>query len=320
MRDAFANELVRMAEEDSRVVMLSGDIGNKLFDNFKSKFPDRFYNCGVAEANMMSMAAGMALSGLRPIAYTITPFITTRCIEQIRIDVCYHKAPVIIVGVGAGLSYAAYGATHQSCEDIAMLRSFPEMTVVCPGDAMEVRSLIWEALKLNGPVYIRMGKKGEPKVHSEPPKLSIGKGLNLRAGTDLCIVTTGNMLPVSLEAAEKLAAEGVSVQVENMHTVKPIDTELLKELFSRFPLVVTIEEHSRIGGLGSCVAEWLADNSPVKARLMRLGTGDYFLHETASQEYARERFGLSGEQVARSISTALSNIQAGTSFNDLLSR
>ena len=138
MRNAFADELLTVAERDPRVVFLSGDIGNRLFDKFKAKYPDRFYNCGVAEQNMMGMAAGLAMCGLRPICYTITPFTTTRCLEQIRVDVCYHHVPVIIAGVGAGLCYAELGATHHACEDIAFLRMLPTMSVVCPGDPVEV--------------------------------------------------------------------------------------------------------------------------------------------------------------------------------------
>src|SRR2546430_5284860 len=164
MRNAFATEITSLASEDERLVLLSGDIGNKLFDGYKEKFPERFFNCGVAEANMMGMAAGMALSGMRPITYTITPFTTTRCFEQIRVDVCYHNVPVIIVGVGGGLSYASLGATHHSCEDIALLRMLPNMTVICPGDAIEVRGALRAALRHDGPVYIRLGKKGEPIV------------------------------------------------------------------------------------------------------------------------------------------------------------
>src|SRR5262245_50146263 len=167
MRNAFADELTKLGRADDRVVMLSGDIGNRLFDKFKDACPDRFYNCGVAEANMMGVAAGMALSGLRPVAYTITPFITTRCLEQIRVDVCYHNVPVTIVAVGAGMAYASLGPTHHACEDISLLRSLPNMKVVCPADAHEVRAAMRAAMHQDGPVYIRLGKKGEPNVHAQ---------------------------------------------------------------------------------------------------------------------------------------------------------
>lgn len=202
MRNAFAAEVTALAAADERVVLLSGDIGNRLFDRFKEQHPERFFNCGVAEANMMSVAAGLALSGLRPVTYTITPFTTTRCLEQIRVDVGYHHAPVTIVGVGGGLSYASLGATHHSCEDIAFLRAIPGMTVLCPGDAMEVRWAMRAALGQDGPVYIRLGKKGEPVIHEAVPSIAIGEALPVRAGDDVCLIVTGNLLPVALEAAE----------------------------------------------------------------------------------------------------------------------
>src|ERR1700759_3535329 len=168
MRNAFADEVLRLGQEDERIVLLSGDIGNRMFDKFKDLCPGRFINCGIAEANMMGVAAGMAMNGLRPIAYTITPFVTTRCLEQIRTDVCYHEAPVTIVAVGAGLAYSGLGPTHHACEDISFLRSIPNMVVICPGDAFEVRAALRASMRQNRPVYIRMGKKGETVVHAGP--------------------------------------------------------------------------------------------------------------------------------------------------------
>src|SRR5438552_5228383 len=159
MRNAFADEVTKLAQGDSRLVLLSGDIGNRLFDKFKAHCPSRFYNCGVAEANMVGVAAGMAMSGLRPVCYTITPFITYRCMEQIRIDVCYHHVPVVIVGTGSGLSYASLGSTHHSCEEMGMLRLLPGLSVVAPADEVEVRGALEAALASKDPCYIRIGKK-----------------------------------------------------------------------------------------------------------------------------------------------------------------
>ena len=173
MRNAFAKELVKLASFDQRIILLSGDIGNRLFDTFKEKFKKRFYNCGIAEANMMSLASGLAMCNLRPITYTITPFNTTRCLEQIRNDVCYHNVPVIIVGIGAGLSYSRLGGSHHACEDISFLRTIPNMKVICPADALELRALLREALKEMGPVYLRIGKKGEELVYNKIPKVKM---------------------------------------------------------------------------------------------------------------------------------------------------
>jgi transketolase C-terminal domain/subunit len=202
--------MTNMASEDKRIVLLSGDIGNRLFDDYKGHAPDRFVNCGIAEANMIGVASGMAMCGLRPIAYTITPFITARCYEQIKVDVCYHNLPVIIVGVGGGLSYAELLSTHHSCDDIALLRILPNMTVICPSDSHEVRAALRAAVAHGGPVYIRLGKKNEPLIHDSQPEFTIGKGIVIREGTDVCMLSTGNLMPLALETAAMFGDDGIS--------------------------------------------------------------------------------------------------------------
>lgn len=303
MRNAFARQLVEVAAADDRIVLLSGDIGNRLFDPFKQRFPTRFFNCGVAEANMMGMAAGLAMCGLRPIVYTITPFVTTRCLEQIRVDVCYHRQPVVIVGVGGGLSYASLGATHHSCEDIALLRALPEMCVVCPADRTETALALSAAVACDGPVYLRLGKKNEPDVHASPPNFEIGKALPLRSGKDVALLAAGNITPVAIAAAERLRGEQHESAVYSFHTVKPLDTTLLEQLFSSCRVVATVEEHSVMGGLGGAVAEWYADRDPsaAPARLVRIGTPDRFLHATGDQAFARTQCGLTEEAIAARI-------------------
>jgi transketolase len=301
MRNAFAAELLELASADGRVVMLSGDIGNRLFDTYRDRFPDRFYNCGVAEANMMGVAAGLALTGLRPIVYTITPFVTTRCYEQIRVDVCYHEAPVIIVGVGAGLSYASLGPTHHSCEDIACLRALPDMAVVCPADPVETSLSLRAALRRPLPTYIRLGKKGEPAVHQAVPDFEIGRAITICHGTEVCLLATGTILPEVLEAAGRLEQNGISAQVVSFHTVKPLDDEYLACVMRDFSVVAVIEEHSLLGGFGSAVAEWLADRPPQRARLLRFGTPDRFLHSSGEQEHHRKACGLSAERISERI-------------------
>jgi transketolase len=299
MRNAFAAELTALAAEDQRVVLLSGDIGNRLFNKYKECFGERFFNCGVAEANMTGVAAGMALCGLRPITYTITPFNTTRCLEQIKIDICYHNLPVVIVGVGSGLSYAGLGATHHSCEDIAFLRALPNMTVVCPGDVWEVRLALRGAISHGGPVYIRLGKKNEPVIHEQAPDFALGKAIPIRPGKDICLLSTGNMLPIAMQAAGEIDNRGASAAVVSFHTIKPLDEDLLAALFSKFKVVATIEEHSLLGGFGSSVAEWLVDQAPQPARLCRIGIEDQFLHEAGGQDYARQLCGLTPANIAR---------------------
>ena len=307
MRNAFADELTKLGDEDHRVVMLSGDIGNRLFDTFKDKHQNRFFNCGVAEANMTGLAAGLAMNGLRPVTYTITPFVTTRCLEQIRTDICYHDLPVTIVAVGAGLAYAGLGPSHHACEDIAFLRALPNMIVICPGDAWEVRAALRAAMKQDKPVYIRMGKKGEPKVHQGPVEnFAIGKAIPIVEGTQICILSTGNMLPEAIEAGRLLEKTGKSVRVVSFHTVKPLDSDCLTETLGRFELVVTVEEHSLIGGFGSAVVEWAVDNGFDTRKVLRIGTPDKFFKESGEQEHARKQLGLSADQIAGRIVSHLS--------------
>lgn len=304
MRNAFVEELGRLGDLDPRVVLLSGDIGNRLFDKFKAAHPLRFLNCGVAEQNMMGVAAGMAMSGLRPIAYTITPFVTTRCLEQIRTDVAYHDAPVTIVGVGAGLAYAGLGPTHHSCEDIAFLRAIPNMIVLAPADSFELKACMRAILAQDRPAYIRIGKKGEPKVHSDVPKdFVLGHALTIREGESVCLMSTGNMLPETLHAADLLADRGITAEVLSFHTIKPLDAERLTQVFARFRTVVTIEEHSVIGGFGSAVAEWLVDNRISVNEFLRIGTPDAFYKLAGEQEYARGCLGLSAEHIVDRVLT-----------------
>src|SRR5271170_6206786 len=285
MRNAFASEIAALAHKDERVVLLMGDIGNRLFNEFRAAHPRRFFNCGVAEANMTSMAAGMASCGLRPFTYTITPFATTRCLEKIRVDICYHHLPVVVVGVGAGLSYAALGATHHACEDIAFLRALPGMIVVCPADPVEVRLAMRAVLAQDQPAYVRMGKKGEPVIHKTEPKFVLGKALVLQPGKDVCLLAAGTVVPLALETAQQLAKQGITAEVVSFHTIKPLDRDYLRAAFDRFRIVATMEEHSLIGGFGGAVAEWLVDLPQTPpGKLLRFGCADHFLHEAGDQE------------------------------------
>jgi transketolase len=301
MRNAFADEILKLALADERIVVLSGDIGNRLFDKFKAAMPTRFYNCGVAEANMISLAAGLASSGLRPVCYTITPFVTTRCLEQIKLDVCYHSMPVTIVGTGSGLSYAALGSTHHSFEDLAIMRSLPGMNVLAPADAPELRSAMRWAFAQNQPAYLRIGKKGEPVI-TEEAAFTVGRWQCLRTGSSATLLACGTILSEVLAAADLLAKDNIQAAVWNCASVKPLDLEALAH-FSSSP-VFSIEEHSVLGGLGSAVAEFLSarKNPP---RLIRLGIPDEFLHDCGEQEEARVYCGLDAASLARRIAAEI---------------
>ncbi len=292
MRNAFAKLVTQIARIDRRVVLLTGDIGNKLFDDFRAAFPSRFYNCGIAEANMVSMAAGMAMCGLRPVVYTIAPFVTARCLEQIRVDLCYHEQPVILVGVGSGLCYAELGATHQACEDIAMLRSLPGMSVVCPADCPELAALLPQAFQRSLPCYFRLGKKGEESIHLSATTIDWNRAIVLREGADVALVGAGVVMPVVLDAAAMLSARGLRVAVLSVPVVKPLDTQTLDLYLHKCRVVVTVEEHSMIGGLGSAVAEWVVDRGGVPSRILRMGVPDRYIHTVVNQEEMRRSSGL----------------------------
>jgi transketolase len=281
-----------LADQNPNLVLLAGDIGNRMFDAFKEKHPTRFYNCGVAEAGMTGIAAGLAASGLQPVTYTITPFNTLRCLEQIRDDVCDPNLPVILVGTGAGLSYASLGATHHSMDDIAALRILPNMHVICPGDPVEVELAVAAALELKRPTYIRIGKKGEPVVHAQPPSFQVGRGITLQQGDDIALVSVGNVLPLALDCAQVLTDKGFSTGVVSLHTVKPLDVPLLIELFSRYRRIAVLEEHGLAGGAGSAILEWGCSQG-VDLRKLRCFAGpDRFLSACGNQHQARAAIGL----------------------------
>jgi transketolase len=305
MRNAFADEITKIAETDPKLVLLSGDIGNRLFDKLRGKFPERFMNCGVAEANMMGVGAGMALSGLHPIIYTITPFTTTRCLEQIRVDVAYHNAPVVIVGTGAGLSYASLGPTHHSLEDFAIFRAIPNLQILAPYDAPSLRVLLRDVIGSGKPTYIRIGKKGEKDIVSADTAVPVGKSVTIREGSDVCIIAVGTVAPEAIAAADALKEKGVSVRVELVHTVKPFDTALIDSIAKKFKLVVTVEEHSKIGGYGEQVAVRFAEKR-LDTQIVCLGTPDEFMHKVGSQSYARAHFGIDAASIAAAVSNTLS--------------
>lgn len=306
MRNAFAEVVTEIADENQSLIMLAGDIGNRLFNNFKEKHPHRFYNCGVAEAGMTGIAAGLASCGLQPITYTITPFNTLRCLEQIRLDVCYPDLPVIIVGTGSGLSYASLGATHHSMEDICVMRSLPNMHVICPADTVEVKLALTEALLLKRPTYIRLGKKGEPVVHKKTPTFQIGKGITISDGDEIALLGVGNMLSVAMETANLLKEKGLSVRVISMHTVKPLDEELLHELFTNYLTIALIEEHGLAGGAGSAVLEWGSARKMDLRKLHCFGGLDKFLTSCGNQQQARDEIGLNSLSISKNILEFLS--------------
>lgn len=301
MRNEFAKTITELSKKKRDLVLLAGDIGNKLFDNFKRDNPNRFYNCGVAEANMTGVASGLASSGLRPITYTITPFNTARCFEQLKIDICYPNLPVIIVGTGSGLSYASLGATHHSMEDISILKTLPNLQIICPADRKEVREALIQAYESKKPTYIRLGKKGEPNIHKLKPKFEIGKSIILKKGADVALLGVGNALSIASECEQFLKRDKISSDLISFHTPKPIDKKLLKKLYKLNKLIVVIEEHNLLGGVGSSILEWANLNNHDTKKILRFGGPDKFLTGCGNQKEARFKIGLSVKNICKKI-------------------
>jgi transketolase len=279
-RDAYGEALARLGEENSNIVVLDADLsGSTKTSLFAKKFPERFFNMGIAEANMIGTAAGLAAAGKIPFASTFAIFAVGRAWEQVRQSVAYPKANVKIVATHSGVTVGEDGGSHQSVEDIAIMRAVPNMTVIVPADGIETALAIQAVADFNGPVYVRLGRNKVQTIFDDSYKFSIGKGVQLRGGTDLTFIGTGLMTAQALLAAEILQAEGVSARVIHIATIKPLDEELILAAARETGAIVTAEEHSIIGGLGGAVAELLSEKCPVK--LKRVGIKD--------------RFGLSGK-------------------------
>jgi len=311
VRTAFIETLCELAAKDERIWLLTGDLGFSVLERFSDRFPDRFVNAGVAEQNMTSVAAGLAQCGKIVFTYSIANFPTLRCLEQIRNDVCFHNANVKVTAVGGGLTYGTLGYTHHSVEDLAVLRSLPNMTVVAPGDPVESRLATQAIVAHSGPCYLRLGADPlgekalqEPIVHKADPAFVLGRAIPVREGKQLTLMSTGGMLKTVVEAAEELAGDGIEAAVLSLHTVKPIDQEAILAAADKTRLIMTVEEHSLVGGLGSAVAEVLA-----KARLGRVAFCSLGLEEgpmrKGSQQHLREQAGLTPESIAASARTLL---------------
>lgn len=297
MRAAFVRTLVESARADERIFLLVGDVGYSLVEPFAQEFPKRFVNIGIAEQNMTGIATGLALTGKIVFTYSLANFPTLRCVEQIRNDVCYHNANVKIVASGGGLSYGALGATHHVTEDMAIMRALPNMTVVAPGDPVE-SALATQAMgEWSGPCYLRLVKTGDPVVHRTTPNFQIGKAITVRDGSDITLIVTGGITYNTVQAAEQLAKQGIHARVLSMHTLKPLDKEAVLTAARETHAIMTIEEHSIIGGLGSAVAEVLAESDNSYVVFKRLGIKDSFCSQVGSQEYLQKIYSLSVEGI-----------------------
>lgn len=293
-----------MARNDERIFLITPDIGYSVLEVFRDEFPERYLNVGVAEQNSVSIAAGMALSGLIPYVYTINPFVCMRPFEQIRLDVAYMNTNVRLVGVGGGFSYGAAGATHHTLEDIAIMRVLPNMTVICPGDPWEVDKAVIESVNYKGPIFLRLGKQGEPLINDTEAEYKIGKAIRIKEGEDITLISTGNTLEIANTVTDNLKNKNINSSLVSMHTVKPLDKNAIIEILKKGKPVFTLEEHSLIGGLGSAVADIISQTefNPV---FRMFGTEDKFSHYVGGHDYIREKFGLTSEKITENILNVL---------------
>jgi len=303
-RDIYRRTLAELAAADRRIFCLDSDMGG-LEDGFQAALPDQYVDLGIAEANMMGVAAGLAAAGKVPFVNTMAGFASARALEQVKLDIAYHRLPVRIVVTHAGLSAGHYGPTHQSCEDVAIMRTIPNMTVVVPADTFETERAIRAAVDWPGPIYVRLGRGPTPLVHEAERDFRIGRAVPLRTGDDVAIVATGPLpVTMALAAHRELAERGVGAAVLDLHTIKPLDVEALLAVAVGRSGVVTVEDHSAIGGTGAAVAEALAEHAP--ARVLRVGVPDRFCPDVGPHEYLLERSGVTVERVVEAALRLLS--------------
>lgn len=302
-REAYGEALRELGGQNENIVVLDADLsGSTKTAMFKKEYPTRFFNAGIAEQNMIGTAAGLAAAGKTAFASTFAVFATGRAFEQIRNSVCYPKLNVKIAATHAGLTVGEDGATHQAIEDVAIMRALPNMTVLVPADAAEAKAVVRFAAEYNGPVYIRLGRSGVPDVFDESYEFKFGKAVTIKEGTDVTLIGMGIMTAAAIEAAEMLAEEGISATVLNMPTIKPIDEEAIVAASNATGAIVTCEEHNIIGGLGSAVAEVLAEKAP--ARLVRVGVKDTF-GESGKPADLLKKYGLTAADIVAAAKQAI---------------
>ena len=302
MRKTVLDMVYELAKKNSRIFYIGSDLGYGVLQKFKEEMPDRFFMEGINEANLIGMAAGLALEGKIPYVNTIATFLTRRCFEQIVLDLCLHKANVRLIGNGGGLVYAPLGPTHLSIDDIAILRAIPNMTIIAPADADEMRRLMPQTVDYTGPIYIRIAKGGDAIVTNDKILFKIGKAIPMREGSDALIITTGVTLKIAIDAAEDLRENGIEAAILHMHTIKPLDKQAIIDYGSKVKIIVTIEEHGICGGLGGAVAETIAEAGFTGKKLFkRIGIPDVFPDGYGSQEELMKKYSITTENLVFTI-------------------
>lgn len=306
MRSTFINTLTEMARKDPRIMCIIGDTGFSVFEKFEKEFGERFVNVGIAEQNFVSFGAGLAAMGMKPYIYNVVSFMTLRSLEQIELDICYQENPVVLVGVGGGHAYGPAGPTHHAYFDIGMMRMLPNMTAVCPADPVEMRAVMLASENYNKPLYIRIGRSVDPVIHEEGIDFQIGKALKMQEGADGALFAAGTMVKDALQVLNILREKGINLTLYSMHTIKPLDEECVMKALDQYPAIFTLEEHSRIGGLGSAVEEILVSRMADKnTKFRKFGFPDMFAPVTGSREYLNQLYGLDAESVAEQIMQVL---------------
>lgn len=305
MRDTFVRTLVSIAKENNNIELITGDLGFGVLKPYYETVPDQFTNAGIAEQNMTTVAAGMALEGKTVFTYSIGNFSTLRCLEQIRNDCAYHHANVKVVCVGGGFVYGSLGMSHQATEDLAILRALPDVVVMAPADLVEAEECTKALAEYKGTAYLRLGRGGEKRIHDKIENFQIGKAIKVHEGEKVAIFSTGAIFEEVQVAYDMLVAKGYSPAVYTFPTVKPIDEDAIKEVAEKFDLVVTCEEHNIVGGFGSAVAEVMAEMREKKAYLVRIGLNDEYSIKVGNQKYLRSQYGMTGEQIARKVEESI---------------
>ena len=300
MRDAFINALTDLAENDKDIVLLTGDLGFGVFEEFEARFPGQYFNVGIAEQNMMGLAAGLSLEGKKVVAYSIGNFASLRCLEQIRNDACYHDASITVVASGGGFSYGSLGMSHHTTEDLAILRALPNMVVVAPCTREEAKEATKQLVSSKGVGYLRLDKTAAEEVAEAQP-FSIGKSRIFREGNDITLIATGGILEEAVLAAKELESFGLDVKIVGIHTVKPIDKEEILKSARETGGLVVIEEHNKDGGLGSAVAEVCMDHAVLPNKFLRIGLNNTFSSIVGSQHYLRAQYEIDHNAIVSSV-------------------
>lgn len=309
MRKTALDMVYELAKKDKRIFFIGSDLGPETLKQFKEEMPDRYFMEGVSEQNIIGVAAGLALEGKIVYVNTIATFITRRCFEQNVLDLGLHNANVRLIGNGGGLVYAPLGPTHDAIDDIAIMRTIPNMTIVAPADADEMRRLMPLTVDHKGPIYIRLAKGNDPIVTSDKVPFRIGKAIPIREGSDVLIITTGITLRVAQEAAGVLEKEGIEAAILHIPTIKPLDKNSIIRYAEKVPAIVTIEEHTLIGGLGSAIAEIIAEtNFESNKRFKRIGIPDVFPDEYGSQESLMDRYSINTKQLLTEIKNLIKQL------------